>query len=105
MDALDDVAAFAERAKDALGFLRQNPLARADGRREAELFQLAGARSQHRSFDIVRLISIGPKVDQADLASRLPAPAPDRAESNGRPQPAVRAIGESPARCGSRAPG
>ena len=72
MDALDDVAALAERAQDALDFLADHPLAGAERRGEAKLFELARAADQHRSLDIVLLTRVRPKVARGHPASPLP---------------------------------
>ena len=71
MDALDNVAALAQRAKDAFGFLRHHPLSRAERRRKAEPLQLARASDEHCSLDISGLIVGGPKVDHAVMAGGL----------------------------------
>ena len=71
MDALDDVAALAERAQDALGFLRHHPLSRTEWRRKAKSFQLARASDEHRRLDVHGLIAGGPKVDYPIMARGL----------------------------------
>jgi hypothetical protein len=71
MDALDNVAAFAERAQDALGFLADYPLVGAEPCGEAKPLKLAGQADQHRPFDIMLLTGVRPKVDEAILRPRF----------------------------------
>ena len=71
MNALDNVAALAQRAKDAFGFLRHHPLSGAERRREAEPLQLARASDEHCALDIHGLIADGPKVDYPIMARGL----------------------------------
>ena len=71
VDALDDVAALAQRAKDAFGFLRDHPLPWAERRRQAEPLQLARASDEHCPLDVHGLIAGGPKVDYPFIARGL----------------------------------
>ena len=99
VDALNNVAALAQRAKNAFGFLRDHPLSRAERRRKAEPLQLARASDEHCPLDIHGLMADGPKVDYPFMAARPRARAPGREASSDRRRPAARDLGESPARC------
>ena len=71
VDALDDVAALTERAQNAFGFLRPDPLPGTKRRREAEALQLAGARDEHRLLEVASLVADGAQVDYAVMTGSL----------------------------------
>ena len=71
MDALDDVAALAERAQRRLRVLGHDPLSGADRRREAELLQLAGAGDKRGSLGILSPVADRSQIDHPIMAGGL----------------------------------